>query len=80
VIDFLLEVKRQGGLMAQNDRALLIRLKESGLDFVVIGGCASVFTACPQATFDLENICCRLGRECPANRGLRSRICIRFTA
>jgi hypothetical protein len=46
--------------MAQNDQALLTRLKESGLDFVVIGGVCVVFHGAPLATFDLD-ICCPFG-------------------
>jgi acyl carrier protein phosphodiesterase len=46
--------------MPQNDQALLIRLKESGLDFVVIGGVCVVFHGVPQATFDLD-VCCPFG-------------------
>lgn len=48
--------------MAQNDQALLIRLKDSGLDFVVIGGVCVVFHGAPLATFDLD-ICCPFGEE-----------------
>jgi hypothetical protein len=48
--------------MAQNDQALLTRLKDSGLDFVVIGGVCVVFHGLPLATFDLD-ICCRFGEE-----------------
>ena len=48
--------------MAQNDQALLVRLKDSGLDFVVIGGVCVVFHGAPLATFDLD-ICCPFGEE-----------------
>jgi hypothetical protein len=48
--------------MAQNDQALLTRLKDSGLEFVVIGGVCVVFHGVPLATFDLD-ICCRFGEE-----------------
>ena len=48
--------------MAQNDQALLIRLRESGLDFVIIGGVCVVFHGAPLATFDLD-ICCPFGEE-----------------
>jgi hypothetical protein len=44
--------------MAQNDQALLARLKAGGLEFVVIGGVCAVFHGAPLATFDLD-ICCR---------------------
>ncbi len=46
--------------MAQNDQALLTRLKAGGLDFVVIGGVCVVFHGAPLATFDLD-ICCPFG-------------------
>src|SRR5208283_1396288 len=48
--------------MAQNDKALLTRLKDSGLEFVVIGGVCVVFHGAPLATFDLD-ICCPFGEE-----------------
>ncbi len=48
--------------MAQNDQALLCRLKDSGLDFVVIGGVCVVYHGAPLATFDLD-ICCQFGEE-----------------
>lgn len=48
--------------MAQNDQALLTRLRDSGLDFVVIGGVCVVFHGAPLATFDLD-ICCPFGQE-----------------
>jgi hypothetical protein len=48
--------------MAQNDQALLVRLKDSGLEFVVIGGVCVVFHGAPVATFDLD-ICCPFGEE-----------------
>ena len=46
--------------MAQNDQALLTRLKATGLDFVVIGGVCVVYHGAPMATFDLD-ICCPFG-------------------
>ena len=46
--------------MAQNDQALLMRLKDSGVDFVVIGGVCVVFHGAKLATFDLD-ICCPFG-------------------
>ncbi len=46
--------------MPQNDQALLTRLKDSGLDFVVIGGVCAVYHGAPLATFDLD-ICCPFG-------------------
>ena len=46
--------------MAQNDQALLTRLKDSGLEFVVIGGVCVVYHGAPLATFDLD-ICCPFG-------------------
>lgn len=48
--------------MPQNDQALLSRLKDSGLHFVVIGGVCVVFYGAPLATFDL-GICCPFGEE-----------------
>ena len=48
--------------MPQNDQALLMRLKDSGLEFVVIGGLCVVYHGVPLATFDLE-ICCPFGEE-----------------
>ncbi|MGA2662635.1 MAG: hypothetical protein ABSH34_34580 [Verrucomicrobiota bacterium] len=48
--------------MAQNDQALLTRLKDNGLDFVVIGGVCVVYHGGPLATFDLD-ICCPFGVE-----------------
>jgi predicted nucleotidyltransferase len=48
--------------MAQNDQALLMRLKDSGLEFVVIGGLCVIYHGVPVATFDLD-ICCPFGEE-----------------
>ena len=48
--------------MAQNDQALLVRLKDSGLEFVVIGGLCVVYHGVPVATFDLD-VCCPFGEE-----------------
>jgi len=48
--------------MAQNDQALLTRLKDSGLEFVVIGGVCVVYHGALLATFDLD-ICCAFGEE-----------------
>ena len=48
--------------MAQNDQALLTRLRDSGLKFVVIGGVCVVYHGVPLATFDLD-ICCPFGEE-----------------
>jgi len=48
--------------MPQNDQALLTRLKESGLEFVVIGGVCVVYHGVPMATFDLD-ICCQFGQD-----------------
>jgi hypothetical protein len=48
--------------MAQNDRALLVRLRASGLEFVVIGGVCVVYHGAPLATFDLD-VCCPFGEE-----------------
>lgn len=43
--------------MPQNNQALLTRLSQNGLEFVVIGGVCSVYYGVPIATFDLD-ICC----------------------
>jgi hypothetical protein len=48
--------------MAQNDQALLVRLKDSGLEFVIIGGVCVVYHGGGLATFDLD-ICCPFGEE-----------------
>lgn len=48
--------------MVQNDQALLMRLKDSGLEFVVIGGVCVVFHGALLATFDLD-ICCAFGED-----------------
>jgi hypothetical protein len=48
--------------MTQNDQALLIRLKTSGLEFVVIGGVCGIYYGVPMLTFDLD-ICCPFGAE-----------------
>lgn len=48
--------------MPQNDQALLTRLNDTGLEFVVIGGVCVVFHGAPMATFDLD-ICCPFGEE-----------------
>jgi hypothetical protein len=48
--------------MAQNDQALLTRLKDCGLDFVVIGGVCVVYHGAALATFGLD-ICCRFNED-----------------
>jgi len=48
--------------MPQNDQALLTRLKDTGLEFVIIGGVCVVYHGVPLATFDLD-ICCRFDEE-----------------
>jgi hypothetical protein len=48
--------------MAQDNQALLTRLKDSGLEFVIIGGVCVVFHGALMATFDLD-ICCPFGVE-----------------
>jgi hypothetical protein len=48
--------------MPQDDQALLVRLRGSGLDFVVIGGVCVVFHGGALATFDLD-VCCPFGEE-----------------
>jgi hypothetical protein len=46
--------------MQQDNEALLVRLNQSGVEFVVIGGVCCVYHAAPVVTFDLD-ICCRFG-------------------
>jgi len=46
--------------MAQNDQAMLTGLKDSVLEFVVIGGVCVVYHGALLATFDLD-ICCPFG-------------------
>jgi acyl carrier protein phosphodiesterase len=48
--------------MQQDNQGLLTRLKDSGLDFVVIGGVCVNYHGAPLATFDLD-ICCPFGEE-----------------
>jgi len=48
--------------MAQNDRALLIRLKEHGVQFVIIGGVCGVLHGLSLVTFDLD-VCCPFSFE-----------------
>ena len=48
--------------MPQNDQALLMRLKDSGLEFVIVGGVSVVYHGAPVATFDLD-ICCPFGEQ-----------------
>jgi hypothetical protein len=48
--------------MLQDNQALLSRLKNSGLEFVVIGGVCVNYYGAPLATFDLD-ICCPFGAE-----------------
>ena len=43
--------------MTQNDKALLTRLHEHGVEFVIIGGVCGVLHGVPLVTFDLD-ICC----------------------
>jgi hypothetical protein len=43
--------------MPQNDQALLVRLKNAGVEFVVIGGFCGVYYGVPMITYDLD-ICC----------------------
>src|SRR2546422_7704446 len=54
--------KQRVRLMAQNDQALLTRLNDSGLEFVVIGGVCVVYHGALLATFDLD-VCCPFGEE-----------------
>jgi hypothetical protein len=48
--------------MPQNDEALLLRLKNSGVDFVIIEGVCAVMHGVSLMTFDLD-ICCRFDFE-----------------
>ena len=48
--------------MAQNDRAVLIRLKEHGVQFVIIGGVCGVLHGLSLVTFDLD-VCCPFSFE-----------------
>jgi hypothetical protein len=48
--------------MPQNDRALLSRLKERKVEFVIIGGVCGVLHGASLVTLDLD-ICCRFSRE-----------------
>ncbi len=48
--------------MAQNNQELLTRLKDGGLQFVVIGGVCGIYHGTGMATFDLD-ICCPFGEE-----------------
>ena len=48
--------------MPQNDKALLSRLKEQKVEFVIIGGVCGVLHGASLVTWDLD-ICCRFSRE-----------------
>jgi len=48
--------------MPQNDKALLSRLKEQKVEFVIIGGVCGVLHGASLVTLDLD-ICCRFNRE-----------------
>jgi len=48
--------------MPQNDKALLSRLQEQGVEFVIIGGVCGVLHGASLVTLDLD-ICCRFDRE-----------------
>ena len=48
--------------MQQNDKALLSRLKEQKVEFVIIGGVCGVLHGASLVTLDLD-ICCRFSRE-----------------
>ena len=48
--------------MPQNDKALLSRLKEQNVEFVIIGGVCGVLHGASLVTLDLD-ICCRVSRE-----------------
>jgi hypothetical protein len=48
--------------MAQNDKALLTRLHEHRVEFVIIGGVCGVLHGVPLVTFDLD-VCCPFSPE-----------------
>jgi hypothetical protein len=48
--------------MPQNDKALLSRLRDHRVEFVIIGGVCGVFHGASLITLDLD-ICCRFSRE-----------------
>jgi len=48
--------------MPQNDKALLSRLEEQKVEFVIIGGVCGVLHGASLVTLDLD-ICCRFSRE-----------------
>ena len=48
--------------MSQNDGALLARLKEHEVEFVIIGGVCGVLYGLPLVTFDLD-VCCPFSPE-----------------
>jgi predicted nucleotidyltransferase len=48
--------------MPQNDKALLSRLREQEVEFVIIGGVCGVLHGASLVTLDLD-ICCRFNRE-----------------
>jgi hypothetical protein len=48
--------------MPQNDHALLMRLNEHNVEFVIIGGVCGVLHGVPLVTFDLD-VCCPFSLE-----------------
>ncbi len=46
--------------MAQDDKALIARLQQHGVEFVLIGGVCGVMHGAGLVTYDLD-VCCRLG-------------------
>jgi hypothetical protein len=48
--------------MPQNDKALLTRLNQHGVEFVIIGGVCGVLHGVPLVTFDLD-VCCPFSPE-----------------
>jgi len=48
--------------MTQNDKALLTRLREQQVEFVIIGGVCGILHGVTLVTLDLD-ICCRFSRE-----------------
>jgi hypothetical protein len=48
--------------MPQEDKALIARLHQSGVEFVLIGGVCGVMHGAGLITYDL-NVCCRFGEK-----------------
>jgi hypothetical protein len=65
--------------MLQDSQALLTRLRNSGLEFVVIGGVCVNYYGVPIATFDLD-VCCPFGDENVGALRRQWKTCTRFIA